>query len=917
MADRTVLVRVRANVSDFNRGIMSATTTLRGFHDEIDKTNDRTAWLAQSILALTPAVTTFGAGAVPVISGLAAQMTVAVGAAGTMALAFNGVGDALGALNDYQLDPTEAHLKKLNETMGKIGPEGREFVEFLDSIGPQFSELANISRAGIFPGVTEGIEDFLTLMPQVRNIIGEIADGIGELAGDTGEGLTGSRWEEFFTYLETDARPILEEMGHTIGNFATGLVQMMVQFGPLTADFSAGLERMSASFADWSDGLSESEGFDEFIAYVQDAGPKALEFFGAFVMALVELVEAAAPIGSIMLPQLTNLLEVVGAFADTPLGPLTLGFLALTSAWGRLNAVAQITGSGALGRISKGLGDSAREAAKSTRQVSAAGAGWKDFGNVLYNATIPTSTLVKNVNSLDRATGKHAVSALKARSAVESWGNRAKAAARNVSPLAGQAALAGIAMSGLDSKLGLTNTTSLALAGSLAGPLGAAVGASAGFLLDMKSAGDGATEAIRGLDAVARSGNIAALADQIEAAKRELADIENLDFNAGDIFERASFQFRDTFGGPSMDDARRKIDETTEALEAQELAQKRLADVQRRDEGISRGLAARADAYTAAVDRYNAAVERQKTAVRESREAARETATSFFGIGESVNDAKVSLSDWIGELEKQADALRDFRINAEEAADRGLRKGLIDALRDAGPEGALRLDQLANATDTEIARANKAWKRGQDEIKRYVNETAKVPKKVSTKVVADALPAFASFRQVDQWMDRLDGKRATTYVDTVRTLTDSATGGKGAAAFGQYADGGTVPGPRYPYADKVHILAAPGEEIITNRNGEADRFRRDRAAGAIPHYADGGTVTMSRAYMTRSAAVMAGGGGADLDYDRLIGGLGQQISGVVEGAGEAFGRGAARESGRPWTERVRQSRAQGLGGRPA
>lgn len=59
------------------------------------------------------------------------------------------------------------------------------------------------------------------------------------------------------------------------------------------------------------------------------------------------------------------------------------------------------------------------------------------------------------------------------------------------------------------------------------------------------------------------------------------------------------------------------------------------------------------------------------------------------------------------------------------------------------------------------------------------------------------------------------------------------------------ADGGTIPGPRQPYGDKVLAFLAPGEEVITNRRGEADAFRADRAAGRIPAYADGGTVTAS------------------------------------------------------------------------
>jgi hypothetical protein len=59
---------------------------------------------------------------------------------------------------------------------------------------------------------------------------------------------------------------------------------------------------------------------------------------------------------------------------------------------------------------------------------------------------------------------------------------------------------------------------------------------------------------------------------------------------------------------------------------------------------------------------------------------------------------------------------------------------------------------------------------------------------------------------------------------------------------GAHASGGTIAGSRSPYGDKVLVWAAPGEEMITNRNGEADRFRADRASGRIPAYASGGTV---------------------------------------------------------------------------
>lgn len=114
-------------------------------------------------------------------------------------------------------------------------------------------------------------------------------------------------------------------------------------------------------------------------------------------------------------------------------------------------------------------------------------------------------------------------------------------------------------------------------------------------------------------------------------------------------------------------------------------------------------------------------------ALMESRKAAGETANEFFNLGEGLNDSKVSLGEWIGQMREQADALRDFRLNAEEAAENGLDNGLIRSLQDAGPEGALRMKQLADASDKEIRRANRAWELGQEEIGRYTDAVGGVP----------------------------------------------------------------------------------------------------------------------------------------------------------------------------------------------
>jgi TP901 family phage tail tape measure protein len=58
----------------------------------------------------------------------------------------------------------------------------------------------------------------------------------------------------------------------------------------------------------------------------------------------------------------------------------------------------------------------------------------------------------------------------------------------------------------------------------------------------------------------------------------------------------------------------------------------------------------------------------------------------------------------------------------------------------------------------------------------------------------------------------------------------------------------------------------------------------------------------------------AGRAGADIDYDRLIGGLATEFRAASGEAHDAIGRGIARESGRGWSEQSRRTRAAGHGG---
>lgn len=842
MANRTVLVRLHANAASYIAAMKAAGAATKGLHDEIDKTNDRTAWLAQGILAVAPAATTMGAAAVPVITGLATQMTAAAVGAGVMAIGFNGVGDALKALNQYQLDPSAENLEKLEQAMGKVGDEGERFVRFLDSLSPQFRQLAETSREGMFPGVIRGMKEFMDLAPELDRIVARVSTGIGQLAKDAGAGLSGEGFADFFAYLENDARPVLVQFGRTIGNFAEGLANMLVAFGPLSRDFSKGFLEMSRSFVEWSEGLTTSNGFAEFVDYVREAGPLALDFLGSLSMAFVEILEAAAPIGKLMLPALTEMFDIIGKLADTPLGPVTIGFVALTSAWGRLNAVADITGSGVLAKATSGLRTNLATAKMLTPSIGELGTAFYRMGQDVKHQSTQTRLAM----------------------------TQTKAFSKSIAPVAGQVALLGVAMSGVADKAGLSSTATLALAGSMAGPWGAAAGAAIGLTMDLAAANDSLVDSLNSArDALENAfegrpgtSDIQAIAAQVDEARKKYEELrDGAASEEGWAFTKNRIE--DIFGKSDAEEAYGALMQLERDLgrlreREFEAAQKRAND----------------DALYNSIKAETEAIEKNIEAMRKKREETLIGLNADLDYAEALLDVRKAAKDSEGVLAKNGDLI---------GGPKQQQKG-IDALRE--------LNNLAGAWNTlsdEAQNAPGAFKQANDAIvdaaeKMGMSEEA--ARRLAKQILnIPPIRIDVEDNEADRRLRRIREQIAAIDRNIVIGVSVRAGGGgelpflSGGVAR---ADGGDIPGPRYPYRDKVLVAAAPSEFMVSNRYGQADKNREALKAAnagaklAVVGYADGGTigattrsVAAGRSYPAARPAAYAAAGVAEIDYDRL------------------------------------------------
>jgi phage-related protein len=255
------------------------------------------------IMMLMPAVVALGA----VLAGVAAGL---VGAFATM-----GVG--LGAFAVFAM-PT---FKKITEAASgtkeefdKLSPPMQRAVTNLKDLKSRFSELQKELEPTALGVFAEALNFARAGMEQLFKAAKPAGQAIQGLLKDAAEGLMGDRWTKFFDYIAKNVGYFITNWGHAIGNFVTGIANMIVAFDPLSKFVTKGFLGMSESFLKWTDSLANSPQFQQFVDFVIKNGPLVLSMIGSLVTSLFQIGVAMAPAGAGMLGFIAQLLASVAAF---------------------------------------------------------------------------------------------------------------------------------------------------------------------------------------------------------------------------------------------------------------------------------------------------------------------------------------------------------------------------------------------------------------------------------------------------------------------------------------------------------------------------------------------------------------------------------------------------------------------------
>lgn len=784
-------VRSRTAVQGTSRDVDHVGRSADRSGHSINQLTGRIRIMADAAAVLGPSLVPIGAAAAAGVAGLVAQFGFATLGALSLVVAAQGVGDALKAVEAARLEPTAENIAKAQQAMAKLAPEAREFVARFQELRPVLGELQQAAARGWFPGITEALGSLESAAPRIERILEAVSKAGGDAVADGAASLAGDRWRDFFDYIEAEAPGAVTDLSRAVGSLTHGLAELLMVMDPGNDGLREWLVDTAAAFDDWATNLDDAD-VAEFFDYLAETGPKVAAAAGALANAILQIVEAAAPLGGPSLKIIEAFADAVGAIADSDLGtPILAGVAALSLYTRELQVAAalqtKLTGSQAMsGALATGgIWGATKTGAAG---LKAATPTLSQFGTVMYRAGQSSKYASEQT--------------LAARSAVRSFSAQA---AKGAAPIAGLA----VATTGIADGFGLANTTSLALLGTMAGPWGAAIGAGIGLMKDLDAATLGFSDSVKSAEADLAAGRLEDMADTIARLRKEAKDSNEIT-GLGDMFSdvgkglgrvatgdfgflfgadeseinRLTNKYNDALSSLKPSPALRQIAyDFAGAAEKAQIAADALQDFATEYADLNATLSQQAAliAYQASIDNLTESIKRNGRTLDINSAQGRENRDNLYQIAEAGARASESM---IG-LEREQ-----------------FLRGLIRQFKD-GAEAAGGMDAQARAV--------------------LQNLRALIGVNPKPKVTVDTAAAREALRSLRAQLDAIRSKNITVST-TFQKFFDgpAAKGGKGNRGGPidpfrgavEQADGGLVVGPGGPRDDKVPTWLSNREYVI-------------------------------------------------------------------------------------------------------
>ncbi|MDW4228970.1 peptidoglycan DD-metalloendopeptidase family protein [Staphylococcus saprophyticus] len=306
--------------------------------------------------------------------GLIAQNQAAI--FNTMTNGINTAKYALTTLNPF-LTKTATQIETASGKMlnwAKTSSVAKRSFDILNTQGPKiFQHLLNATQSFV--------NGSAALFNKLSPLYTWAAKGFADMAksfDDWANSVEGSKAiNGFVEYTKTN----LPIVGSIFGNIFKGIISLFQAFSGHSHNVLLGIQDMTKGFAEWSEGLKKSDGFQKFVEYLEANAPKVWSLIKNITGTLWGLVKGMAPVGAAVLTmssaffKWTNTMTNAHPILGKILGVLTaVGGVALLAAKPILllrGALLGATGATTL------FGNAGALAAAKTKIASAAVAIWR------------------------------------------------------------------------------------------------------------------------------------------------------------------------------------------------------------------------------------------------------------------------------------------------------------------------------------------------------------------------------------------------------------------------------------------------------------------------------------------------------------------------------------------------------------
>ncbi|OEK27089.1 hypothetical protein ASS84_04735 [Staphylococcus saprophyticus] len=226
--------------------------------------------------------------------GLIAQNQAAI--FNTMTNGINTAKYALTTLNPF-LTKTATQIETASGKMlnwAKTSSVAKRSFDILNTQGPKiFQHLLNATQSFV--------NGSAALFNKLSPLYSWAARGFADMAksfDDWANSVEGSKAINGFIEYTKANLPIV---GNIFGNIFKGIISLFQAFSGHSHNVLLGIQDVTKGFAEWSEGLKKSDGFQQFVQYLETNGPKVWSLIKNITGTLWGLVKGMAPVGAAVL----------------------------------------------------------------------------------------------------------------------------------------------------------------------------------------------------------------------------------------------------------------------------------------------------------------------------------------------------------------------------------------------------------------------------------------------------------------------------------------------------------------------------------------------------------------------------------------------------------------------------------------